>query len=537
MLYKNFVYYSIIVSTLVLSSCKCKQPELTGINPTSTVPRQIVAVQGNNLGLTNVQWDAGLPTQTTADASFLSPRYFQVPQGATVGSHPVRITGDGGTSANTINVNVSALSGTWPAPRIEEITYNFLSINTAENKLGAWLLIAVANIDAKAEVKINGTVQQSFLYSAIPSDYFPAHIGNTYGYPIYHYGQLLVGLSGPYIGSTIQIRVTNIDGLTAQTNFTLPSEESQADSDNDGLLDTWEINGFPAPGGTTINLQAMGCDPLHKDVLVEADWIAAAAPNNTIWDDIEAAFSNAPILNPDGSQGIAIHIDRGQGGAFTNGGTILANHTTMDFAPTGGAGYTSFFTYKSNSANFDPARLNIFHYCIFGRAMPAGNSGRGEIWGNDFQVTFVNFSNWGNDIDEIGTFIHELGHNLGLRHGGIDNTAADANETFKPNQESTMNYRYQFPGVSLDCNFTSDNVHTYSRGMRNTINEQNVNEPAGICDNIGIDFNGNGVLSSGVVVNTNIGGDTDNTDMHLNYNEWGNLKLNFRATGSRWNSN
>src|SRR5205809_8059855 len=115
MLYKKLVYFSIIVSILVLPSCKCKQPELTGINPTSAVPRQIVAIQGNNLGLTNVQWDAGQPTQTIADASFLSPRYFQVPQSATVGSHPVRISGDGGTSTNTINVNVNALSGTWPA--------------------------------------------------------------------------------------------------------------------------------------------------------------------------------------------------------------------------------------------------------------------------------------------------------------------------------------------------------------------------------------------------------------------------------------
>ena len=45
----------------------------------------------------------------------------------------------------------------------------------------------------------------------------------------------------------------------------------------------------------------------------------------------------------------------------------------------------------------------------------------------------------GSRSEQAGTFMHELGHNLGLRHGGGDNTNC------KPHHLSVMNYAYQFP--------------------------------------------------------------------------------------------
>ncbi len=41
--------------------------------------------------------------------------------------------------------------------------------------------------------------------------------------------------------------------------------------------------------------------------------------------------------------------------------------------------------------------------------------------------------------DEAGTFMHELGHTLCLKHGGGDNLNC------KPNYYSVMNYTWQFP--------------------------------------------------------------------------------------------
>lgn len=533
---KRTVYFlsAWAIIAFMIGCSGCPKAVLTNIQPGTGIPRQVLAVDGANLSFASVIWDASLPGETTALSTFLNAHYFQIPPTATIGSHPVRLKRGGNFSDNTVNVNVRERSGAFPAPRIEDIGLSRIEMAT-EGQADVWLSVSVANVDPDASVTVNGAAKTSLFTSAITNDKFNTFNAATFAYPVYHYGLLLVLADNQHLGSTLRVVVTNKDGLSNTFSYQMPNSIAEADSDNDGLLDTWEISGYPIPGGGgTINLAAMGCNPKRKDILVEADWIAAATPNATIWATIENVFNTAPVLNPDGSQGVSIHIDRGQGGAFTQGGTVLADHQLIDFGPNVTPGYVDFFTYKGNAANFNPARLEIFHYCIFGRIRPGGSSGRGEIWGNDFMVTFVPFWNWPLDIAQVGTFIHELGHNIGLRHGGIDNGAVDANLTFKPNQESTMNYRYQLGGVSTDCNFTTENVHSFSMGMYNTINEASVLERNGICNNASLDMNGDGLISSGIL-DVNQNGATNN--VHVNYNEWGNLKLNFRASGSRWNGN
>ncbi len=46
---------------------------------------------------------------------------------------------------------------------------------------------------------------------------------------------------------------------------------------------------------------------------------------------------------------------------------------------------------------------------------------------------------------QASTIMHELGHNLGLRHGGNENT------NYKPNYWSIMNYAYQLNGLDPDA--------------------------------------------------------------------------------------
>jgi len=80
-------------------------------------------------------------------------------------------------------------------------------------------------------------------------------------------------------------------------------------------------------------------------------------------------------------------------------------------------------------------------------------SGMAEVSGNDFIVSLGHVINEvGNPPDRFnigGTFMHELGHNLGLRHGGgFDSTAEDV-PNYKPNYLSVMNYSYQFVGIPM----------------------------------------------------------------------------------------
>ena len=105
----------------------------------------------------------------------------------------------------------------------------------------------------------------------------------------------------------------------------------------------------------------------------------------------------------------------------------------------------------------------------------AGESGLAEVSGNDFVVSLGNrYQDLGHEpsIYDLGsTFMHELGHNLGLRHGGgvdtpcvapgdacpgsgictatpVGNRCLQGEDiNAKPNYLSVMNYRYQFTGI------------------------------------------------------------------------------------------
>jgi hypothetical protein len=102
-------------------------------------------------------------------------------------------------------------------------------------------------------------------------------------------------------------------------------------------------------------------------------------------------------------------------------------------------------------------RRAIFHYMLFGNSQKpsgeSGSSGLAELRGNDLLITLggyglkdVSGSNRNVLINyQAGTVMHELGHNLGLQHGGNEET------NDKPNYWSVMNYLYQLSGLDPDA--------------------------------------------------------------------------------------
>ena len=131
--------------------------------------------------------------------------------------------------------------------------------------------------------------------------------------------------------------------------------------------------------------------------------------------------------------------------------------------------WTDFDTIKDT--RFSSHRSAVFHYCIIGESYNGGNSSgisRG-IGGSDFIVTLG--ANGGSSGTQAGTLLHELGHNLGLRHGGADNIH------YKPNYLSVMNYNYQFRGLRKGG---SDSHYDYSRFELEAIDESSVNEFEGL---------------------------------------------------------
>ena len=307
--------------------------------------------------------------------------------------------------------------------------------------------------------------------------------------------------------SNVSCTATDSDGNT--------SEFSMVDTDADGLADAWETTGIDIDENGTIDLMLAGADPMHKDLYVEVDAMTGYAPAQAdldlaASDPAQAAgFAFAPdalVHNPDMMAGVALH-------ATLNETTIApASFSVADYwadfdaikegaAADGTLGHfgTTGERASSNWVNIRAAKRLVFRYCLFAKEYGGdSSSGNSELadagggGGNDFFVT-LGANGWETvgltGEDRAGTFMHELGHTLDLRHGGGD----DVN--YKPNYQSVMNYGWQMrdwmertQGVALPNTLAEIKAYTdswrldYSHEALPPLDESNGNliEPNGI---------------------------------------------------------
>jgi WD40 repeat protein len=236
-------------------------------------------------------------------------------------------------------------------------------------------------------------------------------------------------------------------------------------TDGDSLPDTWEEDGVDVDGDgiPDLDLPAMGADPNHKDIFVEVDFMAGHQIPQAQIDAVVAAFKAAPVGNPDGEGGITLHVDNGSGSTMDPGsgaawGTLsdqdsLTHQDVLgsDFTVGGQPRYDWSEFESIRQTKFLAARRTAFHYAIAAHSGPnqrfSGIS-RGVTGGAaDFVIAM--HENCPKPTPPLGTecaspdpeylastFMHELGHNLSLQHGGTDEDAR------KPNYLSVMNYNF-----------------------------------------------------------------------------------------------
>lgn len=196
--------------------------------------------------------------------------------------------------------------------------------------------------------------------------------------------------------------------------------------------------------------------------------VLASAGGDSALEDVKTAFANSPVTNPDGLTGVKLHyvFDENTG-----------SHHILDLASTFYDIKTNYFgtpserEYSQNAvaeSNYLVAKWQIFHYAVYGDSQSpifGGSSGRGELTGNDFEITLAGDASIS---DQEGTIMHELGHNLGLDHGG------NVGDNCKPNYLSVMNYLFQFKDI------VGNRPLDYSRSNLTSLNEADLSEPAGV---------------------------------------------------------
>jgi outer membrane protein assembly factor BamB len=332
-------------------------------------------------------------------------------------------------------------------------------------------------------------------------------------------------------------------------------KKSFGDRDGDGLSDTWEQDGIDADGDGVIDLDLSqyNVNIDEKDILVEADYLQTAASvtidahthrpdrhpllfNQTLVPDplgiVSAAFANAPAgpihlhtivdeaidETPDNKLLEIDFVD------FANLRYGLCSGSPCVRVPCGASTVAKFGVAadrtSANCANIIAARRFAFRYALFGHDFAAG-SGVAPIMGNEIIVALEVAEPgvadyWDSALTAAsashltpeqefsdmlaGTYMHELGHSLGLFHGGgfgIPPGVVSPNQetgtgsvllrdvNYKPNYLSVMNYAFQlnkwaFVDSARTTTDRTDRPVDYSHTQLPTLDKAGLNESVGI---------------------------------------------------------
>ena len=273
------------------------------------------------------------------------------------------------------------------------------------------------------------------------------------------------------------------------------------DNDGDGICQNWETRtSFPAgstcansghnglcirtsptapiywldcgAGGTT--WKNMCPDSTKDDLYFEIDYMAGHRPSDATLDKIYNAFLNSPSST-------ILHIQLDEQLPHVNvisssGNFVVPGYDQLKYWWFG----TSADRGNSLPNNFDgnpwmlgirSQKAQVFHYVIFAHQQQGntGSSGVAEMPGNDIMISLGSFTGGvGTQDQQQGTLLHEMGHNLGLDHGGSDGINC------KPNYLSVMSYSRQFSDL------VSNRPLDYSHSLLNTLNENALVENTGI---------------------------------------------------------
>ncbi len=231
------------------------------------------------------------------------------------------------------------------------------------------------------------------------------------------------------------------------------------DIDLDAICDEWETGttltiSDNRPGGLP-GTYSIDCRDTHpsgqcgndkRDIFVEVDWIDSHTPDPKALEAVQNSFLNHDIrlhlqVNTEPAFG---HAPRIAFPGYDDGPKGFDQLKSIEFG-------TATEQASSDWGNEKNLKHQVFHYTIFGHhdEFSSTSTGESEVLGNDFVVHLSKFTGKiGSTDQQAGTFMHELGHNLGLHHGGsLFDTINN-----KPNLFSVMSYVRQFSDFDQNRN-------------------------------------------------------------------------------------
>lgn len=260
------------------------------------------------------------------------------------------------------------------------------------------------------------------------------------------------------------------------------NKKTKLDKDADGIPDSMEVPNFNF-AGFPVNLS-----PTKKDILLVIDVVGTDGANNPTMAAINLfiqSMANGAVFGANRkseNQGLNVHV------IFLNpvGGFPAPSNSDVGQFIGNDMDWSDLDLVKNHLLQTRLPALNstpkIWYYCLSCHSYAGtGSSGIARVVPSPFSafrrggVDHI-LSLQGNQSDPglagpvAGTIMHELGHTLGLTHGGFDHV------NYKPNYVSIMNYHFQFFGVIYGGNA----VYDYSRIKVPPLNENKLKEKKGI---------------------------------------------------------
>lgn len=201
------------------------------------------------------------------------------------------------------------------------------------------------------------------------------------------------------------------DGIIDGREVELGTDPTEADTDGDRLTDYAEVEG----DGLT------GADPHRKDIFVEVDTVGECDLSSLNIERIRDAFATAPVENPDGSKGISLHIVHSE--------HLEDTTETLQFKNKSGPRNDVM---DLRHTHFNNSEGGGYHYAVVAPDI------RSEQPVDGMAALGVAASECtGSKKSASRTFMHELGHSLGLSDDEYERIDAESPPSEYP---SVMNY-------------------------------------------------------------------------------------------------